>query len=135
MCWIQQEANHTVHVMKTFSSVICNFISRPEFLHLITVNCKFVQVTSPLLASISNEEFRPNNSWGLRFLTVCDSVTVLIRKRHTKTDLIEIKQTWNTLKTSSVQFSSVTQSCPTLCDPMNHSTKLVRKTVLLSILA
>ena len=26
---------------------------------------------------------------------------------------------WNHL---SVQFSSVTQSCPTLCDPMNHST-------------
>ena len=24
--------------------------------------------------------------------------------------------------TGSVQFSSVTQSCPTLCDPMNHST-------------
>ena len=24
--------------------------------------------------------------------------------------------------TSSVQFSSVAQSCPTLCDPMNHST-------------
>ena len=23
---------------------------------------------------------------------------------------------------SLVQFSSVTQSCPTLCDPMNHST-------------
>ena len=23
---------------------------------------------------------------------------------------------------ASVQFSSVTQSCPTLCDPMNHST-------------
>ena len=22
----------------------------------------------------------------------------------------------------SVQFKSVTQSCPTLCDPMNHST-------------
>ena len=22
---------------------------------------------------------------------------------------------------SSVQFSSVTQSCPTLCDPMNHN--------------
>ena len=24
--------------------------------------------------------------------------------------------------TNLVQFSSVTQSCPTLCDPMNHST-------------
>ena len=23
---------------------------------------------------------------------------------------------------ASVQFSSVTQSCPTLCDPMNHTT-------------
>ena len=28
----------------------------------------------------------------------------------------------NTLGISSVQFSSVTQSCPTLCDPMNRST-------------
>ena len=27
----------------------------------------------------------------------------------------------NTIKPSSVQFNSVTQSCPTLCDPMNHS--------------
>ena len=26
------------------------------------------------------------------------------------------------LKSASVPFSSVTQSCPTLCDPMNHST-------------
>ena len=26
------------------------------------------------------------------------------------------------LSLSSVQFSSITQSCPTLCDPMNHST-------------
>ena len=25
-------------------------------------------------------------------------------------------------KFNSVQFTSVTQSCPTLCDPMNHST-------------
>ena len=30
---------------------------------------------------------------------------------------------WNyILPFSSVQFSSVAQSCPTLCDPMNHST-------------
>ena len=26
-----------------------------------------------------------------------------------------------------VQFSTVTQSCPTLCDPMNHSTPVVSK--------
>ena len=30
---------------------------------------------------------------------------------------------WNNHLTSQVdEFSSVTQSCPTLCDPMNHST-------------
>ena len=28
----------------------------------------------------------------------------------------------NILNKTSVQFSSVAQSCPTLCDPMNHST-------------
>ena len=31
---------------------------------------------------------------------------------------------------SSIQFSSVTQSCPTLCDPMNHSTPGDRKSVV-----
>ena len=29
---------------------------------------------------------------------------------------------WNILGHSYIQFSSVTQSCLTLCDPMNHST-------------
>ena len=31
------------------------------------------------------------------------------------------KQCWYISLSSSVQFSSVAQSCPTLCDPMNHS--------------
>ena len=29
---------------------------------------------------------------------------------------------YNNMNQLSVQFSSVAQSCPTLCDPMNHST-------------
>ena len=33
-----------------------------------------------------------------------------------------IKFTDDKILVSSVQFSSVAQSCPTLCDPMNHST-------------
>ena len=36
--------------------------------------------------------------------------------------LLEIVKGKKTHKCSSVQFSSVTQSCPTLCDPMNRST-------------
>ena len=35
---------------------------------------------------------------------------------------VKPKEAWFRLAVYSVQFSSVTQSCPTLCDPMNHST-------------
>ena len=35
-------------------------------------------------------------------------------------EMMKDKEAWHA--TVSVQFSSVTQSCPTLCDPMNHST-------------
>ena len=37
------------------------------------------------------------------------------------TDLYLARATWSTSCTTS-QFSLVAQSCPTLCDPMNHST-------------
>ena len=40
-----------------------------------------------------------------------------IKKNHTELKNI-ITEVENTV---SVQFTSVTQSCPTLCDPMNHS--------------
>ena len=33
-----------------------------------------------------------------------------------------LPKTWNLITAASVQFNSVTQSCLTLCDPMNHST-------------
>ena len=36
--------------------------------------------------------------------------------------IIQIIMLYNLNLYSSVQFSSVAQSCPTLCDPMNHST-------------
>ena len=34
---------------------------------------------------------------------------------------ISFKTLWNNCQYQSVQFSSVTQSWPTICDPMNHS--------------
>ena len=36
--------------------------------------------------------------------------------------LIVSWEVWEVINFSSVQFISVAQSCPTLCDPMNHST-------------
>ena len=38
------------------------------------------------------------------------------------TSISEGKQETDCKFLNSVQFSSVAQSCPTLCDPMNHST-------------
>ena len=54
-------------------------------------------------------------SWGSSSLgtTYCPS-----RNRISSSKFIAAK----THQFSSVQFSSVTQSCPTLCNPMNHST-------------
>ena len=38
-------------------------------------------------------------------------------------ELVVVREAWRAaVQSSSVQFSSVTQSCPTLCNPMNHST-------------
>ena len=35
---------------------------------------------------------------------------------------MKLSKLWELVQFSSVQFISVAQSCPTLCDPMNHST-------------
>ena len=47
-------------------------------------------------------------------------VTAFLRR--SKHLLISWLQSPSAVIFSSVQFSSVAQSCPTLCDPMNHST-------------
>ena len=46
-----------------------------------------------------------------KLLAKCTFARIAIKNIRTKT----------LLKLSSVQYSSVAQSCPTLCDPMNHS--------------
>ena len=40
-------------------------------------------------------------------------------QKQNKTKRKNSKEIWNYIQ--HLQFSSVTQSCPTLCDPMNHS--------------
>ena len=61
----------------------------------------------------------PGKSHGRRSLVGCSP------RGHEESDTTE-RLHFHTLKkemaTHSVQFSSVVQSCPTLCNPMNHST-------------
>ena len=52
-----------------------------------------------------------------------------LRQRHCMFSIIQFLFKWLSVpflcsieKYLPIQFSSVTQSCPTLCDPMNHST-------------
>ena len=47
-------------------------------------------------------------------------ILIEVEKVEAVTDFIFLRS--KGFQFSSVQFSSVAQSCPTLCDPMNHST-------------
>ena len=53
-------------------------------------------------------------AWSAAVCGISDSAT--------KNEIIPFATTCMDLKVIIVQFSSVAQSCPTLCDPMNRST-------------
>ena len=55
----------------------------------------------------------------LSLASICSSFVLHVREECLKSIKIT---SWNLCILQSVQFSSVTQSCPTLCDPMNRST-------------
>ena len=51
------------------------------------------------------------------------SISLKVKKESQKAGLkLYIQKVRSLCLTPSVQFSSIVQSCPTLCDPMNHST-------------
>ena len=53
---------------------------------------------------------------------VCHSPKIRMDKLRKGFDTLKISGHLKIYKVISVQFSSVAQLCPTLCDPMNHST-------------
>ena len=61
--------------------------------------------------------------WWLTLWTSAQNMSFLWHfiKNHFRPDTL-FKKKQNTFRPRSVQFSSVAQSCPTLCDPMNRST-------------
>ena len=78
----------------------------------------------PSIRSSSNESvlhIRWPKYWNFSFsISPSNEYSGLISFRIPWLDLLAVQGTLNGI--SSVQFSSVTQSCLTLCDPMNHST-------------
>ena len=59
--------------------------------------------------------------WSVYNPPPCYNMSFL-RVRTCTAPFISVSSVSNTVLNMSVQFSSVAQSCPTLCDPMNHST-------------
>ena len=51
-----------------------------------------------------------------------DTVQTSVSQDPVKGPLLQDRTGWGLLLDLMDQFSSVAQSCPTLCDPMNHST-------------
>ena len=72
------------------------------FLYLLIIFSTFSIVT-PTLDHIISSGKLVGTEWKISVLTC-----------HSQVNRLEVR--------CSVQFSSVAQSCPTLCDPMNHST-------------
>ena len=64
------------------------------------------------------------SGWSFSFISPSNEHPRLISFRMYWLDLLAVQRTLKSLLQhhSSVQFSSVAQSCLTLCDPMNHST-------------
>ena len=78
------------------------------------IDCKFQEIPLHFTHPAGNGDSR-----------LCNLLTVtqlLIRGNAIKIQICMRRFLGSLWSTCSVQFSSVTQSCPTLCDPLNHST-------------
>ena len=84
---------------------------------MITVNFqgKWFNITVIQVYTPTSNAPEPEVEWSYEDLQDLQELT------HTKKDVLSITGDWNEKVGRQVQFSSVTQSCPTLCDPMNHS--------------
>ena len=70
--------------------------------------------------SFSRESSQPRNQTWI--FCIADGLTLHHLNHQGKHQLIASLQISPIFKENHIQFSSVTQSCPTLCEPMNRST-------------
>ena len=63
-----------------------------------------------------------NRAYKYLKLTMNQNMKLEVRKKDIKRESAFKKQSYFSFSLSQFQFSSVAQSCLTLCDPMNHST-------------
>ena len=86
------------------------WVARWPLLYTIILGLRLISVSASMINSTVGREYGESCTGSSGFLPETTHITA------THTSLIN--QTWHL----SVQFSSVTQSCLTLCDPMNRST-------------
>ena len=90
---------------------------------------EWVAISCSQYADLSDPEIEPASlvppAVASRFFPLCHLGTPIITDTSCKIHNLfrtELQNRDSLFNSSSVQFSSVTQSCPTLCDPMNRST-------------
>ena len=86
------------------------------------LDCFSLTVWGPGITLSSGRLVLPSQKWWIEWkhsfaVSACDFLQIIMGKV-----LLFLGKTKNRLKTDDHQVSAVTQSCPTLCDPMNHST-------------
>ena len=86
-----------------------------------SLKSKCQQGCAPLEGSREQSFFDSPSFWGPRCSLVCSSITPVCASAYVSNLPLPFSCK-DTCLLVSVQFSSVAQLCPTLCDPMNRST-------------
>ena len=95
----------------TLTHIIFNFMTIHYTSEYIWTFCGFLHIPSIAVLNI-------HISVSVRICKLFYRVYIYIRNVPLNVETMS----WFSKVVASVQFSSVAQSCPTLCDPVNHST-------------
>ena len=92
-----------------------------KYIYFLFVNCQSQR--KKIVCNNNNKGYFQN----IKRTSVETSATIKYKKRRAEVFSFEYHDIWNIplwllMFFSSIQFSSVTQSCPTLCEPMDCST-------------
>ena len=115
-CTIRYSENWSLYWMSAFQTVFLKWISMPIFKDIWVVYIDSHGVNPPMMR-VGYHQYG-NKGLSLRSF----KLLILFQLWFTVKASTNVHYAWTIVFLVTVQFSSVAQSCPTLCDPMNCST-------------